>query len=91
MHIKKLLAMIAPMAPAAVEFQIHQVVPAFQINMLSKEKRKKRIWFASSSAINKRGTQATKISGVKPASGHAHTSNKPQAMLSKKEGDFFKK
>jgi hypothetical protein len=58
---------MAPTAPAAVEFHIHQVVPAFQISMVSKEKRKKRILFSSLSANNNSGTQEMKIKGVKPA------------------------
>lgn len=91
MVIKKLFATIAPIAPAAVEFQIHQVVPAFQMNMASKAKRKKRIRLLSLSAINNSGTQATKINGVKPASGHAHTSSKPETTLNIKGENFFKK
>ena len=81
---------MAPMAPGAVEFHIHQVVPAFQINVLNNEKRKKRIRFSSWSAMNKRGTQAIKISGVKPASGHAETNNRPDRMLNINGGYFFK-
>ena len=91
MAIKKLLATMAPIAPAAVEFQIHQVVPAFQINMLSKANRKKRILFSSFSANINNGTHEMKIRGVKPASGHAQISNRPDKTLNIKEENFFKK
>src|SRR3954467_10585488 len=91
MPIKKLFAIIAPIAPAAVEFHIHHVVPAFQMSMLRKEKRKKRIVLCCSSAINKMGTQAINISGVKPASGQADTSKRPEMTLYSKDEDFFKK
>ena len=82
---------MAPIAPGAVEFQIHQVVPAFQINMLNNEKRKNLITFFSSSANANSGTQAVKMSGVKPASGQAATSNNPVTTLDNKEEYFFKK
>ena len=91
MVIKKLLAIMAPIAPAAVEFQIHQVVPAFQINMLSKAKRKKRILFSSLSPNNNSGTHEIKIRGVKPASGQAQTNNRPDKTLNIKDENFFKK
>ena len=82
---------MAPIAPGAVEFQIHQVVPAFQINMLSNAKRKKRILFSSLSANTNKGTQAIKIKGVNPASGHAQTSNRPDKRLNNSGENFFKK
>ena len=82
---------MAPIAPAAVEFQIHQVVPAFQMNMLRSANRKNRILFSSLSANNKRGTHAIKISGVNPASGQALTSNRPDKTLNAKDDNFFKK
>ena len=91
MVIRKLLAMMAPIAPAAVAFQIHQVVPAFQINMLSRANRKKRILLFSLFANNNRGTQATKIRIVKPASGHAPTSKRPDRRLNIKDEFLFKK
>lgn len=90
MLIKKLFAMIAPIAPGAVEFQSHQVVPAFQINIESKAKRKKRIRFFSWSAINSSGTQAIKMRNVKGETGHALTSSKPETKLNSKEEYFFK-
>ena len=79
------------MAPAAVEFHIHQVVPAFQMNILSRAKRKKRILLTSLSATINKGTHAIKMSGVKPASGHAATSSNPDKMLRMREENFFKK
>ncbi len=81
---------MAPIAPAAVEFQIHQVVPTFQINMLSSECRKNFIRLVSWSANNSKGTQAIKISGVNPAWGHAQTKSKPDNTLNKNGGYFFK-
>lgn len=82
--------MIAPTAPGAVEFQIHQVVPAFQINMLNRANKKKGI-LSSFSANNNNGTHATKIRGVKPASGQAHTNNRPDRTLNIRDERFFKK
>lgn len=90
MLIKKLFATIAPIAPGAVEFHIHHVVPAFHINIGSKAKRKKRTLFVSCSAINNSGTHATKIRNVKGETGHAHTSSKPETRLNSKEEYFFK-
>ncbi len=73
--------MMAPIAPAAVEFQIHQVVPAFQINMASKAYKKKRI-LSVRSAIISRGTQAINMSGVNGDTGQAAMNNMPEAILS---------
>jgi hypothetical protein len=83
--------MMAPTAPGAVEFHIHHVVPAFQINMLSNAKRKKRILFSSLLANTNNGTQAIKIKGENPASGQAQTSNRPDKRLNNRGEIFFKK
>lgn len=41
--------------------------------------------------MNNNGTHEIKINGVKPLSGHANTSNKPERTLNSREEDFFKK
>ena len=79
------------MAPGAVEFQIHQVVPAFQINMLRRAKRKNFMRLSSCSAMYRSGTQAIKISGVKAETGQAKTNNSPEMQLNKRDEGFFKK
>lgn len=81
MHISKALGTIAPIAPAAVEFHIHHVVPAFHNNMLRKLNKKKRFLFGSLSAISNNGIQAKNIRKVKDESGHADTNNNPETML----------
>ncbi|MCW3112461.1 MAG: hypothetical protein JWR18_857 [Segetibacter sp.] len=83
--------MMAKIAPGTVEFQIHHVVPAFQMNMLSKANKKKRLLFCSLSANNNNGTHAMKMRGVKPASGQAHTNSRPDRTLNIREENFFKK
>ena len=82
---------MASIAPGAVEFQIHQVVPAFQIVVVKSVNRKKRILFVSWSSIYKTGTRAIKIRAVREETGHAKTSNKPETILKKTGGIFFKK
>ena len=82
--------MMAPTAPGAVAFHIHQVVPAFHINIASSANKKKRIRFVSRSAIKNNGIHATKISNVKVETGHANTSSKPAVRLNMREEYFFK-
>ena len=81
---------MAAIAPGAVAFQIHQVVPAFQISSAKYENQKKREVVFSWSAINNIGIQAKKIRNVKGETGHAATSKTPAIMLSIKDRDFFK-
>ncbi len=88
MVIRKLFATIAPMAPGGVEFHIHHVVPAFQMNIVSKANKKKRMRFVSWSAKNNNGIHATKIRNVKAESGHANTSKRPETKL-KRSGEYF--
>ncbi len=90
MLIKKLLPIIAPTAPGAVAFHIHQVVPAFQINIDSNANKKKRIRFVSLSDISNSGTQAKKIRNVKAETGHANTNSKPARRLNISDEYFFK-
>ena len=90
MLIKKLLAIMAPIAPAAVAFHIHQVVPAFQMSILSSVNRKNLILFFSWSAIDSNGTHAKKMRKVKGETGHAATSSKPVRILNISEEYFFK-
>lgn len=82
---------MAPIAPSAVEFQIHQVVPAFHNNILKKQNKKKRIALSSLSATHNKGIQAKNISTVKYASGHAKINSNPDNKLSKNDAYFFKK
>ncbi len=77
---KKAFVMMAPMAPAAVEFHIHQVVPAFQISMARKHRRKNRI-LSVLSANTSSGIQAINIKPVKGDVGHEQTNNNPDIML----------
>ena len=84
------MATKAPIAPAGVEFQIHQVVNTFQISMDNSENRKKRFVFFSSFAMKNNGTQAMNIRGEYRKSGHAKTSKSPLRILSNKEDCFFK-
>ncbi len=78
-------------APGPVEFHIHQVVPAFHTSMLNKVKRKNLYRLFCCSARKRIGTQATKISGVNPASGHAAVRSNPEIILNEKDEIFFKK
>jgi hypothetical protein len=89
--INRLFNTIANRAPGAVEFQIHQVVPPFQISIASKEARKNLYPFFSLSINNNKGAKATKISKVKGETGHAKTSNNPVKRLKIGVWDFFKK
>jgi transposase len=84
------LATIAPIAPGTVEFQIHHVVPAFQINMAKYEKRKNLSREDSLSARSINGIHATKINIVKGETGHANSSNRPDITLRIKEEYLFK-
>lgn len=74
-------ATIAPIAPAAVEFHIHQVVPTFHMSIERKQYKKKWCRFATLSDTASKGTQAMKIRGVKGDSGHAHNNSKPDKTL----------
>ena len=91
MHISKLLATIAPTAPGAVEFHIHHVVPAFQINRAIKANNKKRFVFVSFSAIKNSGTQARNIRKVSGESGHARNNKRPVRTDRTGDDKFFNK
>lgn len=82
--------MIAPIAPSAVEFHIHQVVPAFHVSIATKQSKKKRKRFTSLSHINRRGIHAKKMSAVMPEAGHANTSRSPDNKLYNTDEYFFK-
>ena len=73
---------MAPIAPAAVEFHIHQVVPTFQMNMVSNANRKNLILFSWQESFNN-GTHAIKIKGVNGDTGQAAINNKAEEMLNK--------
>lgn len=88
-HISKLLAMIAAMLPISVEFQIHQVVQAFQIRRATKQYQKKLDFFWILSAINNKGTNPKNMRKVKGDTGHAAKSSKPEITLKLMEIIFF--
>ena len=80
-HMSKLLAMIAATLPISVEFQIHQVVLAFQMSKAIKLYQKKRDFFSILSAINNNGTNPKNMRNVKGDSGHAAKSRRPEKIL----------
>lgn len=75
------LAIIAAMLPNSVEFQIHQVVPTFQINKLKKANPIKVLIFVVECATQSKGTNAKKMQKVKGDTGQEATSSKPLAIL----------
>jgi hypothetical protein len=76
---------MAPIAPAAVEFHIHHVVPAFQMNIERKENTKKRSLSVCFSARNNSGTHAINIKAVNGDIGHAANNNIPDKILRKRD------
>ena len=77
------------MLPTSVEFQIHQVVPVFQISIVKNTCPNQVILRVGSTAKKRSGIQATKISQVKGKSGQAATSMKPERQLSNQRKEFF--
>ena len=73
----------ATIAPTSVEFQIHQVVNPFQVPSARKDQPKKRQPLRESfersicRSSQSKGTNAPKIKGVKPRSGHDNHNNSP--------------
>ena len=86
----KLLAMIAATLPISVEFQIHQVVQAFQISRARKLYQKKLDFFCILSAINNKGTNPKNMRKVKGDTGQASKSRRPEKTLKLKGIIFFK-
>jgi hypothetical protein len=82
--------MMAATLPISVEFQIHQVVLAFQISMAKKQCQKKVDFFCWASAINSKGVNPKKIKKVKGETGHAPKSNNPENKLALIDNVFFK-
>jgi hypothetical protein len=81
---------MAAILPMSVEFQIHQVVLAFQISILKKICQKKADFFCSPSAINSKGVNPKKIRKVNGDTGQAANSNNPENRLALMEIVFFK-
>ncbi len=86
----KLLAMMAAILPMSVEFQIHQVVLAFQINKVKKLCQKNVDFFCRPSATNSKGVNPKKIRKVKGDTGQAAKSKKPDNKLAGIDIVFFK-
>jgi len=82
--------MMAAILPISVEFQIHQVVQAFQIKCARKLYQKKWDFFKPLSAINSKGTNPKKIKKVKGDTGQAANSSKPENILKLSGMIFFK-
>jgi len=76
----RLLAMIAAMAPTSVEFQIHQVVHAFQTSAVKRLRKIKSILFSILSATYNKGIHAIKIRKVKGETGHAAYNKTPERI-----------
>jgi hypothetical protein len=89
-HINKLFAIMAATLPISVEFQIHQVVLAFQINKARKQCQKKFDFFSITSAIKRRGTNPKKMRKVRGDTGHAAKSRSPEKILKLMGTIFFK-
>jgi hypothetical protein len=81
--------MMAAILPISVEFQIHQVVLAFQISSARKLYQKKLDFFWILSAINNRGTNPKNMRNVKGDTGHAAKSRSPENILKLKGMIFF--
>lgn len=80
---------MAATLPISVEFQIHQVVLAFQINSAIKLYQKKLVFFSIPSAIKRSGTNPKKIRKVKGDTGQAAKSRMPEKILKLKGMIFF--
>ena len=88
-HINKVLAIIAATLPISVEFQIHQVVLAFQINNARKLYQKKVDFLLMASAIKSNGINPKNIRNVKGETGQAAKSSIPENILKLKGTIFF--
>ena len=80
-HINSELITIAPIAPGAVAFQIHQMVPPLNTSIARKAYSQKLFLTGSLSATTNNGIQAKKIKNVSGDIGHAQTNNKPDSIL----------
>lgn len=78
------LAIMAPIAPTSVEFQIHQVVMLFQISMERKDQATNANLDGPCSSRKKSGTKAIKISSVVGMGGHAAANKRPLATDKRK-------
>ena len=84
------MAIIAATAPTSVEFQIHQVVMAFQVSSVIKAYTKKLLRCCTISARYNKGRKAIKIRKVNGDTGQlAHNSN-PDKRLKPVYDRFFK-
>ena len=70
------------MAPTSVEFQIHQVLHAFQASVVKRLKKIKGSLFSIRSATYSNGIQAIKIRKVKGETGHAAYNKPPERIAS---------
>ena len=76
---------MAAIDPTSVEFQIHQVVVAFQTNKAMNIYRKKWFFLGTVSATNNIGTNAKKIIKVNGETGHAANNNNPDKRLNQRD------
>jgi hypothetical protein len=72
---------MAAILPTSVLFQIHQVVDAFQMINVMKEKPKNLFLFCVLSATNNKGINAMKIKNVSGDTGHDANNNTPDKIL----------
>jgi hypothetical protein len=89
-HINKLLAIMAAILPISVEFQIHQVVLAFQMSMAKKLCQKKADFLSKLLATKSKGINPKKMRKVKGDIGQAAKSNNPDSRLALMDIVFFK-
>jgi hypothetical protein len=68
---------MAPAAPGPVLFQIHQVVPAFQMNMFNNTIQKKRAPLTNCRSSKSKGKNAINTKGVEGLSGQDAQSKRP--------------
>src|SRR6185436_1867986 len=78
MHISRLLARNAPIAPGNVELMIHQVVETFQNSIAKYTHRKKLLLLMPCISIQNNGMNAKKIRKVSGEIGQAAKSNMPE-------------
>jgi len=78
MHISRLFARNAPIAPGNVELIIHQVVDTFQNSMAKYIHRKKFLLLMPCISIQSNGMKAIKIRKVSGEMGQAAKSNMPE-------------
>ena len=79
MHISRLFARNAPIAPGNVELMIHQVVETFQKSMAKYIHRKKFLLLMPCISIQNNGMKAKKIKKVSGEIGQAANSNMPES------------